>query len=320
MCDGTAFLNCLTYYQSELVPHLLRLQVLPIALTLLSEPSARAAEALRELVRLVQALSCCEEAAELICAQSDSAAVLLALFVFLSDDQDAIATCEILENVWQTNVWQFKTVAALPSGGSKIEREAAAKDFLAAALPRLARRREHDGGEDSSGEGGAAHDAEMSTTLGEVLERCLLLLHPLLRRHLLAQGEGAQEVGEEENFAGSAVWWLVGRVIERVLEVLRQVQREWQAARVLCAPVAQPQPRCGTSASWHADSNALAHASGCVQLLLVHLVTQCARVSSASCACQALAHVSTRVSPLAQHACGVSPLAHHPCHDPGVWP
>ena len=60
VCDGAALLNCLTYYQSELVPLLLRLQVLLIAFTLLSEPSARAAEALRELVRLVQALSCCE--------------------------------------------------------------------------------------------------------------------------------------------------------------------------------------------------------------------------------------------------------------------
>ena len=312
MCDGTAFLNCLTYYQSELVPHLLRLQVLPIALTLLSEPSARAAEALRELVRLVQALSCCEEAAELIAAQSDSAAVLLSLFVFLSDDQDAIATCEILENVWQS-----KTVAAVLDCHT-LEREAAAEDLLAAALPRLARRREHDGGEESSGEGGPAHHAEISTTLGEVLERCLLLLHPLLRSHLLAQGEGAQEVGEEEDLASSAVWWLMVHVIERVLEILRQGQREWQAARVLSAPVAHPQPRCGTSASWHTDSDALAHASVCVQLLLVHLVTQWARVASASCACQALAHVSTGASPRPQHACGVCPRPHHPCHTPGV--
>lgn len=287
MCDGAALLNCLTYYQSELVPLLLRLQVLLIAFTLLSEPSAQAAEGLRELVRLVQALSCCEEAAALIAAQSDSAAVLLRLFVFLSDDQDAIATCEILENVWQS-----KTVRPLPSGASKIEREAAGKDFLAAALPRLPRRRQHDGGEDSSAEGGAAHDGETRTTLGEVLERCLLLLHPLLRSHLLAQGEGAQGVGEEEDFSNSAVWWLVVLVIERVLEVLRQGQREWQAARVLSAHVAQPQPRRGTSASRHADSDALAHASGCVQLLLVHLVTECARVASASCACQALPHVS----------------------------
>jgi hypothetical protein len=292
VCGATAFLNCLIYYQPELVPQLLQLQVLPIALVLLSVPSKQPPQGLRELVRLVQALSCGEEAATLIAAQKDSASVLLSLFVFLSDDDDAIATCEILENVWQS-----RTVAPpRDAQGERVEgqdgQQGEERDMIVAGLPHLAGRRQHhgtDGGDRV--EGGDACDAETCTSLSEVLERGLLLLHPLAR-HLAtpgSEGQGQQEEGGVD-LDNSAVWWLVVHVIELgVLPVLTRAQRErvlTQAQPEQQGPAGQRAPVCGSGCQQgqhsldhgHSDPVALADGPACVDLLLVHLVSLALRV------------------------------------------
>jgi hypothetical protein len=95
-----AFLNCLIYYYPRLVDVLVRLGTISITCGLLSSPSDLAPSAVSELLRLLQALSCHDEAAELIRAEAESGHVLLSLLIDLSDDTDALAACEILENVF----------------------------------------------------------------------------------------------------------------------------------------------------------------------------------------------------------------------------
>ena len=96
----SALLNCLIYYYPNLINDLLPLQLIPIALTLLAAPAKLPPAAVPEIVRLVQALSCNDDAAALVAAHSDAVATLLSLFTSLSDDEQATATCDIIHNVW----------------------------------------------------------------------------------------------------------------------------------------------------------------------------------------------------------------------------
>jgi len=104
----SALLNCLIYYYPNLINDLLPLQLIPIALTLLSAPSKLPPAAVPEIVRLVQALSCNDDAAALVAAHPDAVATLLSLFTRLSDDQQATSTCDIIHNVWHHNVWHHQ--------------------------------------------------------------------------------------------------------------------------------------------------------------------------------------------------------------------